>query len=343
MATEKNAPPLIEQVRMLLAAKAEVDAALRDGGTPLLAAAYKGHDACVAALLQHGAYVDAARADGLTPLCQASKAGHTRCVELLLEGGANVEAAGAVYGTTSLLMASKGGHKHIVELLLRHRADTEVAGRAYGTTSLVAAAHQGHSEVVSLLLHGRADPYKKLNDGATALSKAREAGHVEVVHVLLEAMGCQVYEPSSPSAAPSARAVSSAHAALDLGIGGAVSSTDVGSAHVVPDLPEPWRAVSSAHVVPGSPVPGLPVPGLPEAWRGAEGGMSHGSYEPRQHARATLEEFDSGSRRVGELGGPRVLSGGAVVEPLGRRPRASDDSHSLWASTVLVLGSVPAS
>ena len=71
--------------------------------------------------------------------------------------------------------------------------------------------------------------------------------------------------------------------------------------------------------------------------------MSHGSYEPRQHARATLEEFDSGSRRVGELGGPRVLSGGAVVEPLGRRPRASDDSHSLWASTVLVLGSVPAS
>ena len=85
MATEKNAPPLIEQVRMLLAAKAEVDAALRDGGTPLLAAAYKGHDACVAALLQHGAYVDAARADGLTPLCQASKAGHTRCVELLLE------------------------------------------------------------------------------------------------------------------------------------------------------------------------------------------------------------------------------------------------------------------
>ena len=71
--------------------------------------------------------------------------------------------------------------------------------------------------------------------------------------------------------------------------------------------------------------------------------MSHGSYEPRQHARATLEEFDSGSRRVGELGGPRVLSGRAVVEPMGRRPRASDDSHSLWASTVLVLGSVPAS
>jgi len=175
-----------------------VDASLRDGGTPLLAAAYKGHHACVAALLQHRASVDASRLDGLTPLCQASKAGHTRCVELLLESGANVEAAGAVYGTTSLLMASKGGHKQIVELLLRHRADTEVAGRAYGTTSLVAAAHQGHAEVVALLLREGANPFKTLNDGSNALGRAREAGHAEVVRVLQQAMGEEVY-PTSPS------------------------------------------------------------------------------------------------------------------------------------------------
>lgn len=77
---------------MLLQARAEVDSALRDGGTPLLAAAYKGHDGCVEALLQHRAMVDAARADGLTPLCQASKAGHVRCVELLLQAKANVRA-----------------------------------------------------------------------------------------------------------------------------------------------------------------------------------------------------------------------------------------------------------
>ena len=56
---------------MLLTAQAEVDSPLRDGGTPLLAASYKGHAAVVGTLLEFRATVDACRADGLTALCQA--------------------------------------------------------------------------------------------------------------------------------------------------------------------------------------------------------------------------------------------------------------------------------
>lgn len=63
-----TSPP--PQVRMLLEANADVDAPLRDGGTPLLAASYKGHTTVVRALLEHRATVDASRSDGLTALCQ---------------------------------------------------------------------------------------------------------------------------------------------------------------------------------------------------------------------------------------------------------------------------------
>ena len=59
-------------VALLLSANASADSQLPDGGSPLLAASYKGHRAVVSRLLQAGALVNACRPDGLTAL----SAGH---------------------------------------------------------------------------------------------------------------------------------------------------------------------------------------------------------------------------------------------------------------------------
>jgi len=73
-----------EIARLLLNAGADARVTLRDGGTPLLAASYKGHYEMVRVLIEYGASVNASREDGLTPLCQAAKSGHATVVDLLL-------------------------------------------------------------------------------------------------------------------------------------------------------------------------------------------------------------------------------------------------------------------
>jgi ankyrin repeat protein len=55
--------------------------------TPLMVAAYKGHESTVRLLLSHGADVNA-NIDGDTALTVARERGHPRLVELLWQAGA---------------------------------------------------------------------------------------------------------------------------------------------------------------------------------------------------------------------------------------------------------------
>ena len=94
----------ITKIRELIKDGADVDVRNRYGVTPLLMASQNGHVEIVKLLLQAKADVDAAttRTGGLTSLWAASEVGHAEIVKLLLEANADVNAARTTDGVTSL-------------------------------------------------------------------------------------------------------------------------------------------------------------------------------------------------------------------------------------------------
>jgi len=136
-------------VEQLLRARAQVDAANKNGDTALMAASQEGHQGVVEQLLRAGAQVEAADKEGFTALMLASQQGHQGVVEALLRAGAQTEAA-TKYGVTSLMEASKEGHIEVVRSLLACGADVNAAGPL--GTALHASASCGHEGVMRLLL-----------------------------------------------------------------------------------------------------------------------------------------------------------------------------------------------
>lgn len=76
------------EVRTLLDAGAEVNAANDDGFTALMAASVKGHTDIAKLIIKAGADVNAQTNDRFTALMYASQYGHTEIVELLKKAGA---------------------------------------------------------------------------------------------------------------------------------------------------------------------------------------------------------------------------------------------------------------
>ena len=73
----------IELVRQLIAEGANVNAASRNGYTPLHRAAQNGHEAIVNILLSHNAVAGAMTANKLSPLDLATQSGHASIADLL--------------------------------------------------------------------------------------------------------------------------------------------------------------------------------------------------------------------------------------------------------------------
>jgi ankyrin repeat protein len=78
-------------------------------------AAQQGHTEAVKLLLAAKASVDAANKDGWTPLYIAARKGHTEAIKLLL--AANADPTKEVQGWTALAIADRNGHKDIAALL----------------------------------------------------------------------------------------------------------------------------------------------------------------------------------------------------------------------------------
>ena len=150
--------------------------------TRLGRAAYKGKLSRVRELCDWRADIEAADKDGRTPLFNASYSGHHDVVRELLDHGANVEAA--ANGWTSLLIASHFGHLDVVRELLTRGAIIEAATND-GDTSLYVAGEFGHLDVVRELLYRGANVNASANTGATPLIQASWLGNVEVVRALL--------------------------------------------------------------------------------------------------------------------------------------------------------------
>jgi ankyrin repeat protein len=150
----------VAEVKKLLAAGSDVNAAEADGTSALLWAAHQGSPELVSVLLGAGADPNAANNFGVTPLLEASRYGDAATVKALLDGGADVAGA-AREGETPLMAAARAGSVEAVKLLVERGADVNAAESLQEQTALMWAAAEGHVEVVGALLDAKADPNRK--------------------------------------------------------------------------------------------------------------------------------------------------------------------------------------
>ncbi len=197
-----------ERLARLLREHPEQAEARAGGGSPVLAALYRGRrdlaeivlgarpaldgfeaaavddvDALERALAADPAFPQARTADGFTALHLAAFFGGTRTAARLLEAGADPGAVAAMNQLQPLHSAAAGGHHEIVRRLLAHGADPD-ARQEGGFVPLHAAAQAGDAELTRMLLAGGADPELRDDAGSTPADLALRAGHRDVVTLL---------------------------------------------------------------------------------------------------------------------------------------------------------------
>lgn len=175
-----------EAIRILLDAKAKVDARTEDGRSALMFAAMREDTACLRAILDAGARTDARNSDGWTALMFASARGDVIGVRALVQAGADVNASNK-WRQTALMVASLNGSIEKVRALLEAGANAAAAD-ADGNTSLLIAAGAGDEvtpELLTVLVKAGAPVDATDTDGVTALMKAAERGDADRVRALL--------------------------------------------------------------------------------------------------------------------------------------------------------------
>ena len=184
-----------EAARLLLQARADVDAAARScGRTALHRAAEAGHLAAVTALLDGGADATLAARNGVCALQAAASRGHLEIVSLLLsltvpppppteeeEAAAAAAAAGKGGGKGPAAEPETQEAPPPAKLCRVDQPDHS------GLTALMGAAKGGYSDVLDALLEGGADPNTTDGNGWGALHHACRAGHREVALSLVRA------------------------------------------------------------------------------------------------------------------------------------------------------------
>ncbi|HEV2764326.1 MAG TPA: ankyrin repeat domain-containing protein [Pyrinomonadaceae bacterium] len=133
----------------LLSAGADVNARDSGGLTPLMSAAYMGHDEIVRALVEKGAKLEEKDENGYTALMFAANRGEVGATKALLRAGAQVNARDNG-GSTPVMFAAQHGYDLVVMLLLRRGADPRVKG-SHGLSAVEFARQHNHPETVRIL------------------------------------------------------------------------------------------------------------------------------------------------------------------------------------------------
>jgi ankyrin repeat protein len=147
----------LAELRRLLAAGGDANAASGDGMTPLHWAAERGDSAMAAALLRAKADPAAiTRIGAHTPLHIAARTASAAVARQLLAAGANPNAR-TTTGATALHLAATGGSGAIVSAMLAKQADVNAVEQSWGQTPLMFAAAADRAEAVQALLKGGAN------------------------------------------------------------------------------------------------------------------------------------------------------------------------------------------
>ncbi|XP_014872369.1 ankyrin repeat and SAM domain-containing protein 3 isoform X2 [Poecilia latipinna] len=163
--------------------EADLDRKNLGGWTPLMYAAYIGHDNIANLLLEAGVNVNAATPNGLTPLMLAASCGNESIAYFLLQKGAELELRDA-RGWTALLHCTSTGHQQMVKFLLDNNADANVREPGSEFTPLMEAAASGHEIIVQYLLDHKVKVGDRNVKGETARALAMMYGYTKIVGLI---------------------------------------------------------------------------------------------------------------------------------------------------------------
>ncbi|KAM9715936.1 ankyrin repeat and SAM domain-containing protein 3 isoform 2-T2 [Menidia menidia] len=153
------------------------------GWTPLMYAAYIGHDNIANLLLEAGVNVNATTSKGLTPLMLAASCGNESIAYFLLQQGAELELKDS-RGWTALFHCTSTGHQQMVKFLLDNNADANVKEPGSGFTPLMEAAASGHEIIVQYLLDHRVKVNVRNAKGETARALAGLYGYTKIIGLI---------------------------------------------------------------------------------------------------------------------------------------------------------------
>lgn len=181
----------VKVVKALLKFNAPINAATKDGFTPLLLACEMGHTDIALRLIKHRADVNLADKSGQTPLHCATSMGYSQLVSSLLKSGAEVDRPN-YEGFTALHMAASLGFADSVDALLEAGANVDAVSQSLYTALLEATMH-GHGDIAHTLIANGANVNLANIDGDYPAIVAAELGLVSILRDIAE----QTISPSN--------------------------------------------------------------------------------------------------------------------------------------------------